>query len=81
MARYTAEEVTTLVDDSDFEPESDSDVEEDPDFPLPTAESDDDTAAPFQSPLTSPATSTSFSRRGIYHLYSKDNNFTGYNNA
>ena len=43
MEFYTAEQVaSTLVDDSDFEAESDSDIEEDPDFPLPTLNSDDE---------------------------------------
>ena len=36
-----AEQVTsTLVGDNDIKAESDSDIEEDPDFPLPTLNSD-----------------------------------------
>ena len=39
------------------------------DFPLIIAKSEDDIAAQFQPPCTSPPTSTRFCRRGIYHLY------------
>ena len=55
MEQYTAEEVADLVDDSDIDHESESDIEEDPAFPLPTLDSDDD-AAVAATPPTSPAT-------------------------
>lgn len=55
MEQYTAEEVADLVDDSDIDHESESDIEEDPAFPLPTLDSDDD-AAVAATPATSPAT-------------------------
>ena len=63
MAVYTAEEVATLVDGSDIEAESDSDVEEDPAFPLPTLDSADEDDIP--SPITSPTTRGSASCSNI----------------
>ena len=41
MEKYTAEEVADLVDDDEIDDESD--IEEDPAFPLPTLDSDDET--------------------------------------
>ena len=35
MEVYTAEEVANLVDEGDAETDSDSEIDEDPDFPLP----------------------------------------------
>ena len=58
MEQYTAEEVAGLVDDSDIDDESESDIEEDPAFPLPTLDSDDDAAVALSPPI-SPATSLS----------------------
>ena len=60
MDKYTAEEVADLVDDSEIDDESESDIEEDPAFPLPTLDSDDEVA------LTPPLASLSPSppRRG-----------------
>ena len=55
MEQYTAEEVADLVDDSNMDDESESDIEEDPAFPLPTLDSDDD-AAVAATPPTPPAT-------------------------
>ena len=55
MEVYTVEEVANrLVFDSDIEAESDSDIEEYPDFPLPTLSSDDEEDGPA-SPSTGPA--------------------------
>ena len=64
MARYTAQDVANLVHDSDFDAESDSDVGEDPDFPLPTVDSDDEIATQLQPTSTSPSTPTIISREG-----------------
>ena len=51
MALYTAMEVAnSLIDDSDIEAESESDIEEDPDFPLPSLCSDDEDGSPTASP-------------------------------
>ena len=66
MARYTAQDVANLVDDSDFDAESDSDVEEDPDFLLPTIDSDDEVEVPLDTPSTSRSTPISLSRGGIH---------------
>lgn len=61
---YTAEHVANcLLDDSDIEAETDSEIEEDPDFPLPTIDSDDEEEVPL--PTASP-------RRGAA-LYTKEN--------
>ena len=49
MAVYTAQEVATLVDGSDIEAKSYSDIDEDPDLPLPLLDSADE-----ESPNTSP---------------------------
>ena len=62
MDKYTAEEVADLVDDSEIDDESESDIEEDPAFPLPTLDSDDETAVALTPPL--PSLSPSPPRRG-----------------
>ena len=64
-ARYTAQD---LVDDSDFDAESDSDVE-DPDFLLPTIDSDDEVEVPLDTPSTSRSTPISLSRGGIHCIH------------
>ena len=67
MARYTAQGVANLVNDSDFDAESDSDVE-DPDFPLPTIDSDDKEVL-LDTPSTSRSTPISLSRGGIHCIH------------
>ena len=59
MDKYTAEEVADLVDDSEIDDASESDIEEDPAFPLPTLDSDEVALTP---PL--PSLSPSPPRRG-----------------
>ena len=44
MAHYTVEQAASLVEGSDISDRSDSELEEDPAFPLPRVESDDDYA-------------------------------------
>ena len=41
MARYTADDVATLMDNSDIESDE-SVIDEDPDFPLPVVNSEDE---------------------------------------
>ena len=55
MEKYTAEEVADLVDDDEIDDESD--IEEDPAFPLPTLDSDDETEVALtpSSPSLSPS--------------------------
>ena len=57
MALYTTEQVAEMFDNSDIDAESESEVEEDPAFPLPAVESDDEV-------ILSPPPST---LRGIEH--------------
>ena len=42
MAHYTVEETIEMIQDSDIELESESEIEEDPEFPLPSLLSDDE---------------------------------------
>lgn len=51
MAQYSTEQVAELIENSDIETDSESELEEDPAFPLPNAESDDDD---FNSPPPPP---------------------------
>ena len=45
MAFYTADQVASMIDGSDPGSDDESDIEEDPDFPLPLPYSDDDLAS------------------------------------
>ena len=51
MEAYTIHEVMDLLDGSKIDTESDSEIEEDPDFPLPSIESDDNDPV-FSSPIS-----------------------------
>ena len=42
MAHYTVAETIEMIQDSDIELESESEIEEDPEFPLPSLLSDDE---------------------------------------
>ena len=57
MAQYRAEEVAELIVAEDYVAESDSELDEDPAFPLPTVDSDEElpprSSSPVQ-PLTTP---------------------------
>ena len=55
MEKYTAEEVADLVDDNEIDDESESDIEEDPAFPLPTLDYDDEVALTPPPPSLSPS--------------------------
>ena len=56
MACFRAEEVARIIVDTDQDSDDYSDIEEDPQFPLPRLEDDDDPgpSSPFVSPSPSP---------------------------
>ena len=58
MAHYTLEETVDMIQDSDIELESESEIEEDPAFPLPSLLSDDEdpvVSAPTCTQQTTPS--------------------------
>ena len=59
MEAYTVDEVMDLLDRSEIDAETDSEIEEDPDFPLPSIESDDD------DPVSSPTDTHQTTFQGI----------------
>ena len=56
MARLSVDQVADIVLAGDSDSGSDSELDQDPAFPLPTVDSEDESLSPFSSPVLSTTT-------------------------